>query len=213
IGNVIVKPNRRGEGIGKALVNKAIEHLEKKNVVTIGLYAYHDVIQFYEKFGFTRDREFVWLVCQKANWKGVPFTHVNAEKFERLLKLDERLFGASRRRLLKLLYNFSPSLCRVSFEGEELVAYLMGSEGDSIEIGPWAALPGYEKSGFDLFKSLADDVRGLKVVIGVPAWKREIVYFLVELGFERKFNIVRMYRGPPVPETECLFGIESLERG
>jgi predicted N-acetyltransferase YhbS len=213
IGNVIVEPSRRREGIGRALVEKALEHLERRHVTTVGLYAYHEVIGFYEQLGFVGDRDFVWLVCTEADWTGVPVEPFLPEGFDDLLRLDEDLFGASRRRLLKLLYEGSPSLCRGVFEGGRLVAYVMGSSGELVEVGPWAAVTGYEEEGLGLFRSLADEVRGREVLVGVPAWKRGVINFLTSIGFERRFAVTRMYRGPPVPEKDCVLGIESLERG
>jgi len=213
LGNVIVESTRRGKGLGKALVEKALSHLEKKGVTTTGLYAYQNVIHFYEQFGFVGDRDFLWLVCQEAAWKGTPCEPLPPERLKDLLRLDEDFFGASRRRLLSKVFKASPSLCRGIFRNGRLLTYVMGSKGESAEVGPWASLPGYDKESLALFRSLADVLNGLKVFIGVPAWRSEIINFLFEIGFKEDFRVARMYRGLPLPERQGILAIESLERG
>ena len=213
VGNVIVQSARRGEGMGKALVEKALDYLEKRGVTTTGLYAYQNVIHFYEQFGFIRDKDFVWLICPEATWKGTPHRPLPQSRFEDLLKLDEEFFGASRRRLLRPIFEASPRLCRGILMNGRLVAYVMGSRGASAEIGPWACLPGHEKESLALMQSLADEVKGLEVFVGAPAWKKEAVDFLLGIGFEKSFVVTRMYRGPPILEKGSVLAIESLERG
>jgi len=212
VGNVIVQSAHRGEGIGRELVERALDYLEKKGVTTVGLYAYQNVVRFYEQFGFIKDRDFVWLVCPEAAWKGTPASSLSQSRLEDLLKLDEELFGAPRRRLLKPIFEGSHGLCRGIIQNGRLVAYVMGSKGKSAEIGPWACLRGYEQESLSLFQSLADEVKGLEVFVGVPAWRSEVVDFLLGIGFKKRFILPRMYRGPPLPD-EGVLAIESLERG
>ncbi len=212
LGNVIVESALRGKGIGRALVEKALSYLENRGVTTTGLYAYQNVILFYEQFGFVRDRDFLWLVCQKAAWRGTPCEPIPPERLEDLFRLDEELFGASRRRLLSELFRASPSLCRGIFQNGRLLAYIMGSRGESAEVGPWASLQGHEKKSLELLRSLSDELRGLRTYVGVPAWKLEIVDFLLEIGFKKDFQVTRMFKGQPIPDKGVL-AIESLERG
>jgi len=213
LGNVIVESIRRGKGIGKALVEKALDHLQSRGVITTGLYAYQNVISFYEQFGFIRDRKFLWLVCQEAEWEGAPCKAIPPERLEELFVLDEDLFRARRRRLLSQIFQASPSLCKGTFHDDRLVSYVMGSKGESAEIGPWACLPGHEKEGFALFRSLAHELRDLKVFVGVPAWRAEVANFLFEIGFKEDFEVIRMYKGQPLLDKEGILAIESLERG
>lgn len=63
LSSLYVDPNHRKKGIGKALIKKALEHVNK-----LGIDGFHLVtqpgstaVQFYEKLGFKKGYNFVWM--------------------------------------------------------------------------------------------------------------------------------------------------------
>jgi GNAT superfamily N-acetyltransferase len=213
IGNVVVEPQYRGRGIGKALVGRAISYLKSIGVTTIGLYAYKHVMGFYEQFGFTANLEFLWLVCPTASWDEIEIPNSRKSSIKAVEELDVLCFGASRLKLLRRIQKAYPNMCRSAFKNGRVVAYVMGSKDKSADIGPWVCLPGFEEEGFAIFRSLGREVRGLEVHVGAPAWRQDVLSFLSEMGFVKKFSVIRMYLGKPLPDTGCLLALESLERG
>ncbi len=57
-GNLIVKQEYRNKGGGSVLVNHAVDYLHAKGAETIGLYAYPNLVGFYESLGFELDEDF-----------------------------------------------------------------------------------------------------------------------------------------------------------
>jgi len=214
IGNVIVEPKERKKGVGAALVSEALQHLKAEGVATVGLYSYWNTVSFYESLGFKADRNFSWLVCRKASWKGKSMTNLDSRDLQVVVIFDEQCFGASRKRLLKAIYHSPIGICHAILEGDKPVTYLMATRSaTSGEIGPWICLPGREEDGFRLVRALGKELLGREVHLGVPSDRVDVVDLLSSLGFVEDFPVVRMVCGPVPPDWNCVLAIESLERG
>src|SRR3989337_836308 len=61
IGNLILDQNHRSKGTGSQLLKHAMKYLKEKSVTTIGLYAYENLVSFYEKLGFKASSRFIRL--------------------------------------------------------------------------------------------------------------------------------------------------------
>jgi GNAT superfamily N-acetyltransferase len=214
VGNIIVSPQDRMKGIGAALVSEALKHLRVEGVTAVGLYAYKNVVPFYESLGFRTDRDFSWMVCREVSWTGESMPTMDNGDFQAVLGLDELCFGASRKRLLEAIFGSPKGVCRVSLGEGKLVAYLMAVRAsESVEIGPWVCERGNEKEGFRLFRSLGDQLRGLEAHVGVPSDRTDVIDFLSDLGFIEDFPVVRMFYGAIPSARDCVLAMESLERG
>jgi len=214
VGNVIVAPEERGKGIGAALVSKVLDHLKVQGAATIGLYAYRNVVPFYEGLGFKADRDFSWLMCRNVSWIDGSIPMLDRSDLHAVLGFDEQCFGASRKRLLKAIYDSPQTICGGILEGGKPATYLMAVKSStSTEIGPWICESGREEDGFHLFRSLGKELHGLEAHVGVPSDRPEVVDFLLGLGFTEEFPVVRMFHGPVPHDRGCLLAMESLERG
>ena len=214
VGNVIVAPDERGRGVGATLVSEALNHLKAKGVTTIGLYAYRNVVSFYERLGFKANRDFSWLMCRNVSWTGETMPALDSLDLKAILEFDERCFGASRKRLLKAIYDSPLGICGAILEDGKQITYLMAVRSStSAEIGPWICAPGREEDGFRLFRSLGNELHGLEAHVGVPSDRSDAVDFLSSLGFAEDFLVVRMFYGPVPPDGGCVLAMESLERG
>src|SRR5882762_2477244 len=138
LGAVIVSPDFRGKGVGRAMMEAALDHLRAKGVRTVRLNAYLNAIPFYEKLGFRREYEVI-------RWHGEAFTGrmqgvrpIRFDDLESLAQFDERYFGANRRDLLERLADEFPSTFLMSEHRGIVRGFIVGnSSEDSCEIGPW----------------------------------------------------------------------------
>jgi len=55
--DVIILPDRQGEGIGKEIMNKVVAKCKKHKIRDIQLFSVKDKAGFYEKLGFERRKE------------------------------------------------------------------------------------------------------------------------------------------------------------
>lgn len=214
VGNVIVQPQKRHSGIGATLVNRALDHLTKKGVVTTGLYGYRNVVHFYEKLGFMVSRPFSWMSCKTVSWKGKAAPSGEPRDIQAIVELDKRCFGSPRQKLLRDLLTSPAAVTRVALDQGRLISFVTASKFDeTVEIGPWASTQGREKEGLQLFRSLGEELSGLQAHVGVPSDRPDLIGFLSDLGFVEEFPVTRMYHGQPLSDMGCTMAMESLERG
>jgi GNAT superfamily N-acetyltransferase len=103
IGMMIVHPAARRRGIGEALMNRALEHVDGAGVSCVKLDATPAGLPLYRRLGFEEEVLF-------ERWMGVATParspdHVLAERaaLDSVLPLDRAAFGADRSRLLGML--------------------------------------------------------------------------------------------------------------
>jgi len=214
IGNVMVKPSHRSKGVGAELVKHAMRYLADKGVATIGLYSYENTVQFYEKLGFKSDLTLVRFAGHGST------AHLNAKLVKNMTKadlqaavdLDNSCMGWSRERLLKRTFRVSKDLCYVLREGGALVGFVM-ADWYRQEIGPLVCQPSRDEEALNLVNAELSKLAGTEVRIGVSESKRKIVDALRDMDFREEFKVVRMYWGKKLKGLNCLFAMESLERG
>ena len=217
IGNVIVDADYRKKGIGSTLIHNAMNYLKGRGVTTIGLYAYLNVVTFYEQFGFKKDETFTYLTCPEVKVKGSRAKTVKQmrnEDFENILKLDRRCTGVSREKLLRAIFARSRELCYTAHKGDEPIGYVMArGSPEAAEIGPLVCENGSEDTAINLLNAQLGKLIGAEAYIGVPENKPKTLSTLRELGFRENFKVIRMYYGSKPQARGCAFAMESLERG
>ena len=215
IGNVIVDADHRQMGIGSRLVRHAMKYLEDTGVTTIGLYSYPNTAPWYQRMGFKIDKTFIYLVGSGVEHIKVDNVKlIGEESFERVLELDRRCIGASRKKLLRSIFTRSRNLCYATYEDEDLVGFVMAvSASKSAEIGPLICESSSMDKAINLLQALLRMFIGCKVYIGVPQCNPNMLPTLRDLGFRESFHTIRMYYGNPLQDTGCIVAMESLERG
>ncbi|MCK4994494.1 MAG: GNAT family N-acetyltransferase [Candidatus Omnitrophica bacterium] len=185
IGNFIVSREYRGKGIGKKLLSRAIEYLDKKKKKQIYLNAAYEAKNLYKKFGFKE-------VIRVNRWQGkaVRFTN-NMETLQEIIpdilgfvKLDTSLWKDER----FCLISQRSSLCH-SYSYSEPSGFLMyGNVGNIITIGPWE-LKGKDKSIAEkLFISALFKLNTKsKIFLDVPSINKKAERILAKY----KFKIIR----------------------
>jgi GNAT superfamily N-acetyltransferase len=140
IGMVLVDPDYRGRGMGTALLEAAIEHLDARGVPTVKLDATPQGKPIYEKLGFVPEYEIErWVLHREPTT--VPSTEpAPVPDIDRIVELDHEVFGADRGELLHSLHLDAPDFTlAVELQGE-VVGYALGRGGSRADhLGPWMA--------------------------------------------------------------------------
>jgi GNAT superfamily N-acetyltransferase len=213
IGNVIIREDYRGKGAGSLLVKHALKYL-KRQVETIGVYAYLDTIPFYQRLGFEYDSTFRVLKGKRVPSLGPSHgREATQADISEIIALDERCVGASRSKLLKSLLLDSRNLCYVAEEQRSLRGFVVAKVyHEGAEVGPLVCQEGCVDIALDLLKAALHRLKGVEAVMCIPAKASRIRNTVMLWGFREDFRVARMFYGTPVV-GDSVFLAESLERG
>jgi predicted N-acetyltransferase YhbS len=216
LGAVIVSPDLRGKGVGRSMMEAALDHLRGKGVRTVRLNAYLDALPFYEKLGFRREYEVI-------RWHGAAVTGrmqgvrpVRFDDLDSLSRFDERYFGADRRVLLERLADELPSTFLMSEHRGILRGFIVGNpSGDSCEIGPWVTRPDLGSAAVDLFGALVVAAGASEVAFSGPSRNQALMKFVGGLGLSEAFRALRMAWGADefAGDPEGIWALGGLEKG
>lgn len=215
IGNVIVQERRRKQGGGSLLVRQSIEYLlKKRQVETIGVYAYFNKIPFYTRLGFEYDSEFV-VVKGKGRTSPVS-THLmkaRGEDIRGIIEQDRLCFGAPRSKLLTPLLGNPDNVCFVAEAEGRMQGFVVTKVYENMaEIGPLVCRQGRRDIAMDLVRATLNRLEGFDLVVCLPSKEQAMLATLTELGFHEEFRVARMFYGNKITNP-CVYVAESLERG
>ncbi len=213
-GNLIVKEEFRGEGVGSLLVKHAVNYLQSRGVEAIGLYTYSDLKRFYEKLGFKFDSNFTFLQLKKSPLvfsEKAPKT--KKQFFPALIKFDSEYFGASREKLLKAIFSGKNNLCYFSSDEDKINGYVAAKIcGETAEIGPLICQSNKASTAKMLLRTVLSQLKGYNVSLCLQSKETEIASFLRENDFSESVSLLRMFLGAYTTK-DCIYVAESVERG
>ena len=196
IGMVIVHPDFRGQGIGTALLEHCLRHLESRGIPCVKLDATPLGKPIYERLGF-RDE---WTLARWEVARPGPPTRASSNvralrsgDMARVLELDEQAFGVSRRKLIEGLARQSERALVVE-EAGDVAGYGLLRRGERANyLGPMvcssaAAAPG-------LAAQLLSGLDERPVFWDIPDQIPEAVRLAEAAGFKRQRPLTRMFRG------------------
>jgi ribosomal protein S18 acetylase RimI-like enzyme len=192
IGMVLVDPNFRGQGLGTALVTKAIEYLDLRRIPCTKLDATPQGKPLYYKLGFHTESEIErWTLTRGDK---APKRTGNTRISKEPLDLDHIVFGADRSFVLTSFAEQAPEFALVEKADGQLNGYCFGRKGSKADhLGPWVARDSTSaRKLLDGF--LNQSSRNLLIVDMVKAnrWAEPL---LVEREFQFSRHLIRMYRG------------------
>jgi ribosomal protein S18 acetylase RimI-like enzyme len=213
-GNFILKKDARGKGAGTLLLKYAIDYLKSKGAETIGLYAYPQLINFYQRFGFEPEVDFSVLKGKAAFPSAQePLREAEKQDFPKILELDRKCFGANRKKLLNSILLDEGNLCYLLTEMDEIIGFVAAKvDGKMAEIGPLICHANRKEAAAMLLNNVLSRLNGLDVFMYIPKKEKRLLCALYKMGFKEDFHVVRMFLGPALAEN-CLYAAESLERG
>lgn len=215
IGELIVKPEARGQGIGAALLDRAIDILRQAGARTIYLDGMVKAVDLYERHGFRK-------VCRSLRLRGEIQGHLSPEirpmqvqYLEQVFTLDWQAFGADRSFFIRQRLEHFPELSKILMQEDRVMGYILGRRGtDWASAGPWVVSREAEHP-VQLLYAFASEVN-TPFSVGVLESHRQAVELARSLGFvERADSPWRMALGPEEnlgKSLEC-YGVGSAAKG
>ncbi len=216
VGELIVVEAVRGHGIGRRLLEHAVQYLHDCGAQTVYLDGVLAAVSLYERVGFRR-------VCRSLRFYGrlrgkshPRVRMMRAEDLDAVAALDAGAFGADRRFFLERRLALYPELCWILERKDEIAGFILGRRGQGqVSAGPWVMGPGTGRPG-DLLECLALEVGDEDLSLGILDTNAHAVAALGAFGLaEHPESPWRMALGPPGPygsPAHC-FAIGSPAKG
>lgn len=211
---VLVDPAQRGRGIGTALMQHILEHLDAEPGITSARLDATDLgAPIYRKLGFADQFPLVRLQrpadgpapppkpeLSEAKLRIAPIDAADPADLDTLAALDRAATHTDRRTLLSRLLTEHPDTAWLTTKPEgEPTGYLLARPGaDAAQIGPGIAHD--RATATALLEHVAAAIGDAPALIDVPAANTEIVTQLTAHGFAEQRRYIRMTRGAAVHE-------------
>ena len=214
IGHLIVTPEHRMRGIGRALMERAMAHLADQSVATIRLEADPPAMHLYRQLGFVEEFEsFRFRLGEAGRCERGAIEPIEAGDLDQIAAFDRDYFGDDRGRLLRLLCGQADSAFQ-SREAGRLTGYLLAVPGRGVtRLGPWVAVGRHVAE--TLVQSVLAELPGRAFGVGVPADNQDASDLFRSRGFEQLKSSFRMVYGNPVGagRPQSLYGIANGAMG
>ncbi|GFO59950.1 N-acetyltransferase [Geomonas silvestris] len=199
IGNLLVQPQARRHGIGRALMERAVAVLLKNGVETIWLTASEEGAGIYCRLGFAPiDHIYRWT------GQGAPQPGDRSEPvdLEHLRAVDRVGWGDRRETLLQL------TCCRGRLHASSGGFICCQDWGDALQVGPWNCV--IASQALQLWdRMLVPGDR--KIFLDVPAGNFAAREILSSRGFSVKGSAQLMYLGHhPLYQPGNIFALASM---
>jgi hypothetical protein len=199
IGMVLVRPELRGQGLGRRLMEAALEHLARRGVKSVKLDATPAGKPLYERLGFVTE-----LIIQR--WEGVArpgpgdgATELRGEHLRDVRALDRDAFGLDRADVLSALLEDSHVPALVAADPSHAAvptAFAMARPGHRADyIGPLIATD--SSSALALLDAMHARLAGKRVYVDVNTGFALPPDALTSRGLVRQRDLYRMRRGAP----------------
>jgi GNAT superfamily N-acetyltransferase len=217
IGMVLVHPDSRRHGIGRALLERCLEYLQQRGVRCIKLDAtptgkkLYDTLGFLDEWTLTRwetgglPAKEVSPISQAQIWRNIDTNLVEG--------LDGRIFGVSRQSMLALL-------AKQSLHARLHVSQLAGVDGYGLirpgakanYLGPIVATT--PAAGLTLAKALINHLPNQPIIWDIPDQNADAVELAKQLGFSQQRQLIRMHLGenlrPGIPWQQFAIGAPEI---
>ena len=216
IGMVLVHPDHRRRGIGRALLERCIKHLRGRGVHCIKLDATPAGKQVYDGLGFKEEWTLTrWERATAHRPAAGSSSGIRSRRdIDAVESLDATAFGVSRRVAMEPL--MKQSRCALMFEAQpdRVAGYGLLREGSSaLYLGPVVAVSA--DAGSRLVDALLAHAEGRKVYWDMPDENATAVQQAGARGFTPQRTLTRMYLGenatPGDPKRQ--FAIAGPELG
>ncbi len=227
LGLYIAAPEARGQGLGKRVWDKAIEHARMRGLSTIGLdgvpaqqgnYQQSGFVHLYRNLRFTGAAEGLLKVTERS----LDCTAFDAAMMAEAISLDTSIGGVEREGFLDTWLPPGSTRTTVTCWGQGSLKGFATVRPcrDGFKAGP--VLASDTATASTLLHHIADYVlltskhgrHTPKITVDVPEPNLIAVDLMQAAGMEQAFETARMYMGPPpVIDTDALWGVGTLELG
>jgi GNAT superfamily N-acetyltransferase len=214
IGMMLVHKESRGRGIGRALMERALQWLDEQGVVSVRLDATAMGKPMYEKLGFEPQFDIGRFAGQVSDAIARPPTAL-ADKIclDEICALDRAAIGYDRTRLIRALLSEKDAWANVMRSSDRLLGYVSTRAGSiATFVGPCAAET--PTAGRQLLAGALRVTAGRQVFVDVPLDNRPAVETVDSTGLTQARQLIRMTCGPLVVEKiEWLWASSGPEKG
>jgi GNAT superfamily N-acetyltransferase len=211
---VLVESELRGQGIGQALMRKALEFIDEQKVPTARLDATPLGQPLYEKLGFVAEFKLARFEGKPTSVTGsVPgISPGKPEHFDAIVALDRKASGAERTDLLRRLIDEQPSQLRVVTKGSNLTGFVLSRPGSrATMIGPCVAS---NDCGLALLDDSLSQHAGEPVFVDIPLGQTAAIELAKQRGLTVQRELLRMRRGPALVEIpDIIWASSGPEKG
>ena len=167
IGELIVRPEQRGGGMGAALLNHGVRLLQQGGAHTVYLDGVLKAVGLYERKGFRKVAR-SWRFSGRLAGKVYPDVRpIRADDLPAIFDLDRLAFREDRTFFLGRRWSLFPELGKVWEKDGRVVGYILGRRGTGwVSAGPWVITPG-ENTPERLLESLALETGTTSISIGI----------------------------------------------
>jgi GNAT superfamily N-acetyltransferase len=212
IGPVIVNPEYRGQKLGKALMDHAIDYLEGRGVTSMELDSVFPATTLYRRHGFKdkyvsyRYRGFIAVSSEV-----IP-QFLKPDMIDDMVEFDKKMTGLNREKhLCKFVEDFPDSILITGKDRIQGYALVRPRKGDQFWIGPMVAEDDF--SGKMLFHSVINNHVGKVLSLGVPETNRFMIDSVKTRGFIHTIPALRMFRGKRLEYEQNVYAIIAPEKG
>ena len=214
IGMLLVDPAWQGKGVGRNLLEQALQILSSEQ--TVKLDATPAGREVYLKYNFVDEYTISRMMMAETNsdLKTSKVLSIDESDFPSLLKFDSQVFGADRQTVLRWVWNTGQRFSYTARHENEIAGYCFGRRGHLYtHIGPVVAQN--ESVARQLVSSVLKNSPDQPIILDVPHNKPGWMNWLQSIGFREQRVLTRMYRGtnsqPGLPEKQ--FAILGPEFG
>jgi ribosomal protein S18 acetylase RimI-like enzyme len=213
IAMVLVKKSYRGRGIGTALMEHALRHLDERGTITVRLDATPLGQPVYERLGFVEQFRLARYEGVLGEAQAMPAgDSALPEHWEALAALDRAVTNTDRSRFLMRLFAEQPQNVRYVRRGGHIVGFMMARPGaKAMMLGPCIGTP--ETAGL-LFADAVQRYAGQRVFVDVPLLNPAATRLVEDQGLTVQRHLTRMCRGMMLCEhLESLWVGSGPEKG
>ncbi len=184
IGELIVRAEARGKGVGAALLNRGVEHLRDRGAETVYLDGVLKAVQLYERNGFRK-------VCRSWRFSGHLtgkssqwVRRMGQSDLQQVVALDQVSFGEDRSFFLQRRMDLFPHLSFVLVEAGQMTGFILGREGPGwTAAGPWV-VKADSVSALELLHAFALEAGDRSISLGILAANQRSLQSVQSIGFE-----------------------------
>lgn len=213
VGNLIVRKDLRGRGIGIKLMEKILVHLKGRGVKTVELDGVFRAVGAYRIMGF-RDKYLSLRFLRpatKEHCSRKPKRSCDLNIGE-ILQFDREKTGIDRSMFLEHLLKGHPDTTYV-LGGEQIRGYAVVRvrANGFLHIGPLVAED--DGAAADLTACICEENACADMSIGIPCVNSSMQQILVQRGFQHRPPSLRMYRGQRIEYEHNVYAIISADAG
>jgi GNAT superfamily N-acetyltransferase len=220
LGHLVVSKKGRGRKIGNSLIGAALDYMTSKRVKSTLVYATQEAIGLYKKHGFAvlEETSCIHLKLDETVRRepSPDCLRLNEADLPEVIRIDAKLFGDDRGRLIEILYKEAPERA-FKIERAGRIAGFIFCRPDHIgyNLGPWVCLTGKEEDADALLRTAASTCDVGKLYMGAFTSNPSVLGVIHDIPRFNEWRVPLMVKGDVRYRSDIgkVFGIAAYELG